>query len=91
MGMVESDIEMVLNERDIKTFAVAADNNFAYLNVLDNVLVSMINTISGFGLNLNCQFIYDKCSNNGHPEGPLPCLHLHQPFVHNVHNDSKSF
>jgi hypothetical protein len=38
MGMVESDIEMVLNERDIKTFAVVADNNFVSLNVLDKVI-----------------------------------------------------
>ncbi len=37
MGMVESDIEIVLNERDIKTFAVVADNNFVFLNVLDKI------------------------------------------------------
>ena len=35
--MVESDFEMVLYERDIKTFAVVADNNFVFLNVLDRI------------------------------------------------------
>ena len=38
MGMGESDIEMVLNKRDIKTFAVVADNNFVSLNVLDEII-----------------------------------------------------
>ena len=37
MGMVESDIEIVLNKRDIKTFAVVADNNFVSLNILDKI------------------------------------------------------
>jgi len=37
MSMVESDIEMVLNERDIKTFAVVADNNFVFLNIRDKM------------------------------------------------------
>ena len=35
--MVESDIELVLTERDIKTFAVVADNNFVSLNVFDKM------------------------------------------------------
>ena len=38
MGMVESDFEMVLYERDIKTFAVVADNNFVSLDVLDKII-----------------------------------------------------
>ena len=38
MGMGESGIEMVLNERDIKIFAVVADNDFVSLKVLDEII-----------------------------------------------------
>ena len=38
MGMVESDIEIIFDERNIKTFAVVADNNFVFLNVLDEII-----------------------------------------------------
>jgi len=32
-----------------------------------NVFWSMTKSIPGFCQNLNSQFIYDKCSDNGHP------------------------
>ena len=38
MGLVESDIEMMLNERDIKTFAIIADNHFVFLDVLNKII-----------------------------------------------------
>ena len=36
--MVESDIEMVLNERDIKRFSIVCDDQFVFLNVLDKII-----------------------------------------------------
>ena len=42
MGMVESDIEIMLNERDIKTFAVVADNNFVFLDILKEIIHEII-------------------------------------------------
>ena len=38
MGMVESDIEIILNERDIKTFAIVCDDHFVFVNVLDKII-----------------------------------------------------
>ena len=38
MGVVESDIEIVLNERDIKTFAIVCDDHFVFLNVLNEII-----------------------------------------------------
>ena len=38
MGMVESDIEIILKKRDIKAFAVVADNNFVFLDVLYEII-----------------------------------------------------
>ena len=36
-----------------------------------NVFLSMTKSIPGFCLNLNSQFIYDKCPSNGHPGEPF--------------------
>ena len=36
-----------------------------------NVFWSMVKSISGICLNLNNQFIYDKCQGNGHPGEPF--------------------
>ena len=38
MGLVESDIEIMLKERNIKAFAIVADNNFVSLDVLDKII-----------------------------------------------------
>jgi len=38
MGMVESDIKIAFDKRDIKTFAVVADNNFVFLDVLGEII-----------------------------------------------------
>ena len=36
--MVESDIEIILNERDIKRLAIVCDNHFVFLNVLYEII-----------------------------------------------------
>jgi len=38
MGLVESDIEIAFKKRDIKAFAIVADNNFVFLNVLNEII-----------------------------------------------------
>jgi len=36
--MVESDIEIILNERDIKTFPVVCDDHFVFVNLINEVI-----------------------------------------------------
>ena len=48
--MVEPNIEIVLNERDIKTFAVVADDHFVFLNVLDKIFQVLPPDICFYGL-----------------------------------------
>ena len=36
--MVESDIEIALNERDIKTLSIVANDHFVFLNVLYKII-----------------------------------------------------
>ena len=38
MGVVESNIEIILNERDIKRLAIVCDNHFVFLNVLYEII-----------------------------------------------------
>ena len=38
MGVVESNIEIILNERDIKRLAIVCDDHFVFLNVLDKIV-----------------------------------------------------
>jgi hypothetical protein len=38
MGMAESDIEIVLNERDIKRLAIVCGDHFAFENLLDEII-----------------------------------------------------
>jgi hypothetical protein len=40
----------------------------------------MAKSISGFCLNLNNQFIYDKCSDNGHPGEPFVQINGGSPY-----------
>ena len=49
MGLFESDFELVLNERDIKAFAIVADNNLVSLDVLDKI-IQVLSMDIGFNL-----------------------------------------
>ena len=49
MGMIKSDLKIVLDERDIKAFAIVADNNLVSLDVLDKI-IQVLSMDIGFNL-----------------------------------------
>jgi hypothetical protein len=47
----------------------------------------MAKSIPGFCLNLNSQFIYDKCSDNGHPGEPFVQINFILPYYKPILRD----